>query len=180
METQVQEKQEEDVANVDVGRVVHISLEAPQSAYERPESYRCDSFCRPALVVRTWGSEHGIDNAINAVMFIDGSNDSEYLAPFGLRPYFEHRHDLVHRDAVGKETARLPGEIVRVEQLAQWVTSCSPNHAVKMPRSWHWPRECRTLELPFRSPGGLYHMHRAGLADPTNCSACRETVSADK
>lgn len=70
-----------------------------------------------------------------------------------------------------------------------WQTSVLPNHAVKVYRTWHWPRECKSLHPaaePFTvtNKGRFHHTHQGGIRDVPNCYACllidssKETVDA--
>lgn len=62
--------------------------------------------------------------------------------------------------------------------LTAWETSVIASHAVKVERSWHWPRECSGLVLAAPAEvieGQRYaHNHAVGFVDPHNCRACLE------
>lgn len=176
----VMEQEDEVAGGVDVGRIVHICLGPGDLSYKQlvagDPATRHDSFCRPALVVRVWGLEHGYQGAINAVMFIDGSNDAEAVRALGERSYVEHTHQVQHE--AGETTSHV-ARAAQIVDVTLWRTSVAPGHAVKIPGTWHWPRLCKQIAWADRVEskngigGHLYHVHRAGLVDLGNCLACR-------
>ena len=162
--------------NVQIGRIVHVV---------HPK--RADR-CLPAIVVQNWGDKHGIPSAINAVVFTDGSNDGFYDM---------HTHNLPERLFVDDEKYKInPSpwsglnragvkDVQQVSQVVYWETSVGPNHAVKTPRSWHWPRRCDDIEIPQQYISAdnqvWYHIHKTGMIDPHNCNACKvRQLDADK
>lgn len=76
--------------------------------------------CRPAVVVENWpGAKPGL---VNLQVATDGSNDGMY----------------------GQEI--VDGKVHVI--LTRHETSVEPNHKVRKPRTWHWPRECAHMVNP--------------------------------
>lgn len=70
---------------------------------------------------------------------------------------------------------------------SRWFTSIPPNHAVKIPSQWHWPRECGRMawaeSVMVQYPGHekatkVYHNHVMALVDPDHCQACKAAQPA--
>lgn len=83
-----------------VGRIVHYVL--PDGTY--PGAHR------PAMIVRTWGSDEHPSETVQLAVFLDGSNDYPNAVEPGtsyLRPF--------------------------------WKTSIMHDEDEKKPNSWHWP-----------------------------------------
>lgn len=127
--------------------------------------------CRPAVVVEAW-HDQGKPGYCNLVVFTDGTNDGQYGTD-------EHKHFFGQQDSdtpvkvYGLDTSK-----ANLSLLTRWETSVMPNHAVRAVRSWHWPRECKGLELPAAPYTNLakevfHHNHGDSVKDPHNCYACR-------
>ena len=163
------EQEIEEEVSIGVGRIVHFVIE--RSYAEDPRIFEApDVFCRPGIVVRSWAMQHGVDGAVNMVVFLDGSND-------GVLAKDSHTHFLG-----GDAAATLAPNI---SLLSRWQTSVPPNHAVKTPGQWHWPRECARMSWAESAmhvypgqekPTKIYHLHVRGLTDPDHCMACKVSI----
>lgn len=152
--------------NVDeaqVGRVLHFVVDNGHGLR-----------CRPALVVEDW-PEQGKPGYVNLIVFPDGSNDGDYGKDKHDHPYTYQSGEII----LGGPSNSVRTRTGPVDSPARtiWETSVNPNHAVRAFRTWHWPRECKTMEnpaSPFQSNdiGRIHHNHAAGFVDPHNCIAC--------
>ena len=155
-------EQEINVDDAQIGRVVHFVIEKNGGTQ-----------CRPAFVVYDW-PDQGKPGYVNLVVFPDGTNDGEYGTD-------HHNHNLSFD---GGMNPNVTGS-ARGAALTRWETSVTPNHAVKVVRSWHWGRECPRLQQPaepFIEQGGIrvHHNHAAGIVDIHNCYACSREKAAVK
>lgn len=103
--------------------------------------------CRPAIVVEDWPSQ-GKPGYVNLQVFTDGLNDGKFS-----------------EDA-----------LLNVSKGVVWETSVLPNHAVRAHRTWHWPRECTSMQKPappfIQNGQNRHHNHAEGFVDTNNCYAC--------
>lgn len=102
--------------------------------------------CRPALVTAEC-PDQGQPGLVNLALFLDGFD--------------------------------LGVEIVKSNEIRmqyRWEAFVAPNHAVKVFRSWHWPRECSSLtsaEIPYiKHNQRFHHTHASGAGSRVNCFAC--------
>lgn len=148
-------QQELNTDEAQIGRILHFVIDKG----DRPQ-------CRPAIVIHDW-PDQGKPGYVNLAVFPDGSNDDKY----GID---DHKHKLKSDISlpIGEDTSQ-----ANVPLMIRWETSCMPNHAVRVVRSWHWPRECGGLGDPPEPVKGehnvlYYHNHTADVKDPHNCPAC--------
>lgn len=164
----VTEAEIEEEVSIGVGRIVHFVIE--RSYAEDPRIFEApDVFCRPGIVVRSWAMQHGVDGAVNMIVLLDGSND-------GVLAKDSHVHEVT---SIGK--SHPPAGFL----MTRWQTSVPPNHAVKTPGQWHWPRECARMSWAESAmhvypgqekPTKIYHLHVKGLTDPDHCMACKVSI----
>lgn len=149
---------------ISVGRIVHFVI----------AKYSTHVTCRPAIVVEDWPTSGQVDY-VNMQVFTDGSNDGEWATDRHFHATTHERiEDAEPSSTLERVTKRMPHKVAAPRGSATvWETSVHANHAVKVPRTWHWPRECSSLHPAL--PG---HNHAADMIDQHNCAKCREEAKA--
>ncbi len=153
---------------ISIGRIVHFVVDQVSGV----------PLCRPGIVVETFtrpgASPHGVPGICNMQVFTDGLNDGE----FATVPHIHNANILTSQvpgEAPVLDQARGLGEHEMTEYAATvWKTSVTPQHAARVPHTWHWPRECAEMVNPEAG-----HNHPPGMVDPTGCTACRASEDAN-
>lgn len=150
---------QDSVDNAEIVRLLHFVL----------DKYPYPNKCRPAMVVEDWPGK-GPSGLVNLVVFTDGTNDGKYGQD-------DHTHQYTSQIIAGG-TLRSSTDRANLPLLIGWETSVLPNHSVKAVRSWHWPRECKSLHEPMEvfieefTKERYYHNHADGMTDIHNCVGC--------
>lgn len=137
----------------EIARILHFVIDTPSGIK-----------CRPGIVVEDH-PELRQPGLIDLVVWPDGGMDGRYGVD-------DHRHGSDDNMPDASKTTRANYAIAgRLE------TAVRPNHACRGVGSWHWPRECKTLQDPINpyidSVGQKYHhVHGLGLSGDY-CAACR-------
>lgn len=155
---------QDSVDNAEIGRILHFVLDK----YPNPNK------CRPAIVVEDWPG-NGRTGLVNIAVFTDGSNDGKYGVD-------DHTHQIPGlfriEDATIVEKLPYKTDKANLPLMVGWETSVLPNHAVKAVRTWHWPRECKSLHEPMEvfieeyTKERYYHNHGNDMTDIHNCVGC--------
>ena len=152
---------QDSVDNAEIVRLLHFVL----------DKYPYPNKCRPAMVVEDWPGK-GPSGLVNLIVFPDGTNDGAYGTD-------KHYHQYQRYDPqVNADIYQAPTYEANTSLLVRWETSVLPNHSVRAVRSWHWPRECKSLHEPMEvfieefTKERYYHNHADGLEDIHNCVGC--------
>lgn len=116
--------------------------------------------CRPGIVVEDY-PELRQPGLVDLAVFTDGANDGKYGTD-------DHLHSVEVDASTGRVNHILP---TRLE------VAVKPNHACRAVGSWHWPRECHSLQDPINpyvdsTNVKWHHSHGLGHAGDF-CAACR-------